>query len=307
MDIGAVERHGRLSVKDGRLTDKHGKAVRLIGVSTHGIAWYPRYICRETLEYIVREWGINCIRFALYTREYGGYCSGGDKADLRELILKGCGIAAELGIYAIIDWHVLSEKDPNVCADEAEEFFADMSSRLAGRDNIIYEICNEPNADSDHAAVTRYARRIIPVIRRNAPESVILVGSPTWSQDIHLAAEQPLPFENIMYTFHFYAATHGQYLRERVEECVKNGLPVFVSEYGMCASDGGGELDEHEAREWLTLLDRYGISMICWNLSDDDESAAFIRHGCEKLSGWSAEELTPHGRFFLESGLLPAE
>ena len=42
------------------------------------------------------------------------------------------------------------------------------------------------------------AQRVIAAIREQSPKAVILVGSPTWSQDIHLAAADPLEGENIM-------------------------------------------------------------------------------------------------------------
>ena len=304
--MGFADIHGALCVSGGRLIDRHGAPVRLVGVSTHGIAWFPQYVCRETFTYLRDSCGVNCVRLALYTYEYMGYCTGGDMAYLTDLVIKGADLAQELGRYVIIDWHVLNEKDPLVFADDAAEFFETVSKRLAGRENVIYEICNEPNSGADWEHITAYANRIIPVIRgasaqtKFVQQSVILVGTPTWSQDLFCAAEKPLCFDNVMYTLHFYAATHGEGLRSSAEKCIKAGLPVFVSEYGLCDSSGGGCIDEQQAAAWLDLLDRYDVSRICWNLSNHDESAALIKHGCEKLSGWTDEELTPHGRYFFK-------
>ena len=297
---GFADEHGALSVINGRLTDEYGSPVRLIGVSTHGIAWFPQYICRETFAFLRDNCGVNCVRLALYTYEYLGYCCGGDKRQLTELVIKGADLARELGLYVIIDWHVLNEKDPLVFADESAEFFGEISERLADRKNVIYEICNEPNSGAEWDTITSYAERIIPIIRANSPHSVVLVGTPTWSQDIFRAAEKPLGFDNIMYTLHFYAATHGEQLRLAAEKCIKEGLPVFVSEYGLCDSTGGGCIDEQQSAAWLELLDRYDISMICWNLSNNAEAAALIKHECGKLSGWTEDDLTAHGKYFFK-------
>ena len=73
----------------------------------------------------------------------------------------------------------------------------------------------------------------MPVIREKRPDAVILVGTPTWSQEIDKAAESPLEDKNVMYTLHFYAGTHKDDLRNRLESYAQNGLPIFVSEFGM--------------------------------------------------------------------------
>lgn len=79
-----------------------------------------------------------------------------------------------------------------------------------------------------------------------------------------------------MYTVHFYAAEHGQWLRDKVEAAVKQGTPVFVSEFGVTNADGKGGIDAKSADAWLTMLDKYDISYIIWNLSDKDEGSALF-------------------------------
>jgi aryl-phospho-beta-D-glucosidase BglC (GH1 family) len=64
-----------------------------------------------------------------------------------------------------------------------------MSTKYADHQNVLYEICNEPNGSANWQDVKTYASAVIPVIRRHAPNAVILVGSPTWSQDMPPAAE----------------------------------------------------------------------------------------------------------------------
>ena len=287
--------HGILSVKGTDLVDADGNKYQLRGVSTHGLAWFPDYVSEETFTTLRDDWNANCVRLAMYTDEYGGYCSGGDKEQLKGLVRKGVDIATDLGMYVIIDWHVLSDQDPLKYKDEAAAFFEEMSSQYAGNGNVIYEICNEPNGSATWESVSTYANEIIPVIRANDPDSVILVGSPTWSQDIDKAADAPLDFGNVMYTLHFYAATHTDWLRDRMEQCIGRGLPVFVSEFGICDASGNGSVDIGQADKWKELIEKHNVSYMCWNLSNKDESSAVIKADCSKLSGWTEDELSEEG------------
>ena len=69
---------------------------------------------------------------------------------------------------------------------------------------------------------------MIGVIRENDPNNIILVGNPHWDQDLHLVAEDPIQnATNIMYTMHFYAATHDKWLRDRTDAAIAKGIPVF--------------------------------------------------------------------------------
>ncbi len=289
--------HGALHVEGARLADSHGADMQLYGMSTHGLAWFPQYVDPDAFRTLRDDWGTNCVRLALYTDEYGGYCSGGDRAALKKLVEDGVGYATEFGMYAVVDWHVLNDHDPNVHKQDALEFFDAMSGRFKDQDNVIYEICNEPNSGATWDRICAYANEVIPVIRKNDPNAVIIVGTPVWSQEIDKALEAPLPYDNIMYALHFYAATHTDWLRERCERCVQAGLPVFVSEFGICDASGNGRNDFAQAEQWMQLIDRYGLSYCCWNLANKNETSSVIRPECAKTSGWTEDDLSESGRW----------
>lgn len=295
-----VSIHGALSVQGADLVDKNGEKFQLYGMSTHGIAWFPQYVNQEAFRTLRDDWNTNCVRLAMYTEEYGGYCSDGDKETLKALVKNGVEYASELGMYVIIDWHILSEQDPNVHKDEAITFFREMSSAYADYENVLYEICNEPNGYATWDSVKAYASEVIPVIRENDSDAVILVGSPTWSQDIDKAQASPLEFDNIMYTLHFYAATHKDDLRSRLEGCVNQGLPVFVSEFGMCDASGNGGNDFEQTEEWLTLIEKYNISFLCWNLANKAESSSVFLPSSTAISDWAEEDLNESGKWIRE-------
>lgn len=289
--------HGALHVENGKLTDADGNTVQLYGMSTHGIAWFPQYINYDSLRTLRDDWNTNCIRLAMYTEEYGGYCAGGDKEQLKQLVKDGVSYATALGMYVIVDWHILSDCDPNQNKDEAIAFFREMAEVFADNDNVLYEICNEPNGGTSWDSIKSYAEEVIPVIRAQKPDAVILVGTPTWSQEIDKAAASPLDDSNVMYTLHFYAGTHKDDLRNRLETCVQNGLPVFVSEFGMCDASGNGANDFVSTTKWLDLLNKYQISFCCWNLANKDESSSVFKASSTALSDWTDDDFNESGRW----------
>lgn len=290
--VGLVKDHGKLSVKGTQLVDKNGNNFQLKGMSTHGIAWFPDFINESSFKTLRDDWNTNAVRLAMYTHEYNGYCSGGDKAYLKGLVEKGVNIATDLGMYVIIDWHILQEQSPQTYKSEAKAFFEEMSSKYKNYDNVIYEICNEPNGgagwDND---IKPYAEEIIPIIRKNSPDAVIIVGTPTWSQDIDKALANPLDYDNVMYALHFYAATHTDWLRQRVQDCYNKGLPIFVSEFGCCDASGNGGNDFGQTKQWLELLDSCGISYMNWNLANKNESSSAFKESASANGNWKESDM----------------
>lgn len=295
--IGLVKEHGRLSVKGTQLVDKNGNNFQLKGMSTHGIAWFPDFINEGAFKTLRDDWNTNVVRLAMYTAEYGGYCSGGDKTYLKGLIDKGVQAAADLGMYVIIDWHILSDGNPQTNKGEAKIFFDEMSSKYKNYDNVLYEICNEPNGGTSWSTIKSYAEEIIPVIRKNSPDSVVIVGTPTWSQDIDQAESNRLKEKNVMYALHFYSATHKDWLRQRVSDCYKKGLPLFVTEFGCCDASGSGGNDFNETKQWLKLLDSCGISYCNWNLANKNESSSAFKESASANGNWKESDMSESGKW----------
>ncbi len=289
---------GALHVEGTQLTDSHGNAIQLKGISTHGLAWFPEYVNEDCFRQLKQEWNVNVIRLAMYTAEYGGYCSGGDKDSLKKLVKSGVEYATALDMYVIIDWHILSDNNPNTYINEAKEFFKDMAKTYAGNNNVLYEICNEPNGGTSWDDIKSYAQQVIPVIRSYDKDAVIIVGTPTWSQEVDKAADNPITdYDNIMYALHFYAATHTDSLRNTMTAAIDAGLPVFVSEYGICDASGNGAIDENQANQWINTMDAYGVSYVAWNLSNKGETSAIINSGCSKVYGFTENDLSASGKW----------
>ncbi len=293
----------RLHVEGTKLVNSRGRTVQLKGVSTHGLSWYPEYVNQAAFTYMKKKWNINVVRLALYTAEYNGYCVG-DKANrraLEDLIDRGVKYAKKAGLYVIIDWHILSDGNPKTYQKQALSFFKKMAKKYKNYTNVIYEICNEPNSGTSWKTIKSYAKKVISQIRTYDKKAVILVGTPNWSQDVDEAAKSPIKgVKNVMYTCHFYAATHGKSYRDKVQKALDAGLPVFVSEFGICDASGTGSLNRTQAKKWLTFLDKNKVSYVAWNLSNKDESSAFIRPSCSKTTGWTTKNLTASGKWLVK-------
>lgn len=298
---------GALRVSGNRLVDKNGTAIQLRGISTHGLAWFPGYINDACFRQLRSEWNANVVRLAMYTAESGGYCTGGNRGELTELVKKGVRLATSNDLYAIVDWHILSDNNPNMHVSEAKTFFNDISSTFANNTNVLYEICNEPNGGTSWNDIKKYANQVIPVIRKNDPDAVIIVGTPTWSQEVDKAAASPLNQGNVLYALHFYAATHKDDLRNRLVGAVRGGLPVFVSEFGICDASGNGSIDQGSANAWISTLNDLGVSWCMWSLCNKAESASVLKSSCTATSGFRSGDLSTSGQWLLKalSGSLP--
>ena len=300
--FASPSRTGALKVTGNQLTDASGNPVQLRGVSTHGLAWYPDYVNESAFKQFRQEWGANVVRLALYTEESGGYCNGGNKDELKKIVKNGVEYATKQDMYVIIDWHILSDGNPNTNKEEAKKFFKEMASTYASYNNVIYEICNEPNGGTSWADIKSYASEVISVIREKDSDAVILVGTPNWSQYVDQAAKDPITdSKNIMYTLHFYAGTHKTDLQNKLTTAHEAGLPIFVSEFGICDASGSGGIDETSANKWISILDSYGISYVAWNLSNKGETSAIFKSSCSKKSGFTESDLSDSGRWGYET------
>lgn len=271
-----VSYNGKLKLNGVDLVNQYNEKIQLRGISTHGIQWYSKYANEEVIKQLRNEWNANVIRIAMYTDENGYIQNKSLKNKVNEIVT----IAIKYDMYVIIDWHILKDNNPNIYKEEAKKFFDEMSKKYKDVPNVIFEICNEPNGNVNwNNDIKPYAEEIIKIIRNNSKESIIIVGTGTWSQDIHDAANNPLDYENIMYACHFYSGTHKDWLRDRVKYARNKGIAIIVSEFGVSNADGTGGVFKEETLKWLEFLNNNNISWINWSLSDKNETSALLIPG----------------------------
>jgi len=253
--VDPVKQYGQLQVKGAQLCDQQGQPVILHGLNLEWDTRWPRMYNKKYMKTLKREGQYPLLRLAMEVSEGNGYLAHPQQAMacLKPVIET----AIKQNIYVIIDWHANS-----MHTQEARQFFGEIAQRYGRYPHIIYEIYNEP-IEETWTGIKKYASEVISEIRRYDPDNIVLVGCPHWDQDIHLVTNSPLDgFQNVMYTVHFYAATHGDDLRQRTEDAVRQGIPIFISECGAMEASGEGPIDLESEAQWVAMCHRLGISFV---------------------------------------------
>ena len=292
--VGPVKQWGQLQVRGTQLCDQQGNPVVLRGVSLGWHNIWPRFYNKKVVRTLKNDWNATVVRAAMgVTTVEDNYLDNPSFAlDCVEKVVKA---AIKEDIYVIIDWHA-----HEMHTKEAKAFFGQMAQKYGKYPHVIYELYNEPVEDSWESLKT-YASEIITEIRRYDPDNIILRGCPHWDQDVHVVADSPLRgFSNIMYTLHFYASTHKEYLRDRMEDAVKRGIPLFVSESGVTEASGNGVIDPESQQLWLDRMEKLKISWLCWSLSDKDESCSMLLPRATATGPWPEDVIKRSGKMVRE-------
>lgn len=269
-----VELYGQLRVEGTNLVSESGEPVQLRGMSSGGLQSCFQFFNDDVCDTLIQDWGCTVIRLAMTSHGLdNGYTYFPDR-----YFNEVCGYLdtmIEHGVYVIVDWHILFDGDPTEYQEDAIDFFSRISALYGDYPNVIYEVCNEPNGmrydDPDSPVdwdncIKPYAESVIAAIRENDPDNIIIVGTPTWSQDVDEASLNPIDGDNIMYTLHFYAGSHGQDHRDKVQTALDNGLPIFCTEWGVSMDSGNSGVFYTETLEWMDFLEANNISWCNWSI-----------------------------------------
>ncbi|KAJ8910370.1 hypothetical protein NQ315_002572 [Exocentrus adspersus] len=292
--LETVSKHGKLSVNGVDLVDENGDKVQLKGMSLFWDVWMPQYYNKESVVAIHDACHSNVVRIAATatTDLDGGYIQTPDA--ILEHVYAVADAAIEADIYAIIDWH---DHAADTHLNYSIDFFDTVSKKYAGVPNILYETFNEPTQEDWSTVLKPYHEAVIKAIRANEPDGIIILGTPTWSQEVDKAANDPITGQtNIMYTLHFYAGTHKQWLRDTASGALQKGIPIFVTEYGTVNADATAPVDEAESRKWWDWLDENNISYANWAISDKDEGASVLKPNTTADQVCQESSLTESGK-----------
>jgi endoglucanase len=286
-----VEQNGQLSVKGTVIVNKDGDTVQLKGMSFFWSQWIGKYYTYNTVKWLRDDWKCTVVRAAMAV-EAGGYLTS-PKAE-KQKIYTVVDAAIDLGIYVIVDWHDHNAQRHRVAA---QNFFAELAKKYGNSPNIIYEPYNEPLAVSWKDSIKPYHEAVIDSIRAYDPDNIVICGTKTWSQDVDEASLNMIKDTNIVYTLHYYAATHKQSYRDKAANAIKKGAALFVTEYGTCTSSGSGFLDTTETKRWWKFLDDNKIGYCNWSVSDKTETASVLKPNASVNGGWDTSWLSPSGKF----------
>lgn len=306
-----VSKNGQLKVIGLKLCNQYNNPIQLRGMSTHGIQWYGWGDCltNASLDALANDWGGDILRISMYVQE-GGYET--NPTAFTNQVNTLIEAATARGMYALVDFHQLTPGDPNANLQNAKTFFTAIANTHKNKNNILYDICNEPNGVA-WSRIKTYAEQIIPVIRAIDGDAPILVGTHGWgsmgisdgrtAQDI---VSSPVNATNIMYTFHFYAASHGdQYYNEL--NWASDRLPVFVTEFGTQTASGDGANNFTMSQRYIDLMRTKKISWCNWNYSDDNRTGAVWTSGTCSNGPWTPARLKEAGLWVRDKMLSPAD
>ena len=278
---------------------------------------WPRFYNAGAVAELHSAWGANIFRASIgadsHAKADNPDCHGGyiDEPDFAlECLYNVVDAAIANGCYVIVDWHshVLHK-------EAAEDFFTKVATRYADTPNVIYELFNEPvsrefeeagdysqpsdeSLDSYWCDLKAYAESLISIIDGiSTCHPLILMGCPRWDQSIDVAARNPVTcYDNLMYTVHFYAATHGQWLRDRSDAALAQGLPIFISECASCEASGDGPMSPEEWQAWNGWAAERNISMMTWSISDKVETCSMLTKEASSEGPWAGDVIKPWGK-----------
>lgn len=284
-----VKVHGQLKVTGTKLTDAQGQPLVLRGMSLGWHNLWPRFYNAGVVKTLYNDWNCSVVRAAMGVElNDSGYLKSPEFSASKVKAVVDAAI--EQGVYVIIDWHSHNINEP-----EAKKFFTEMATANGKYPNVIYEIFNEPDYET-WQEVKKYSIGIISTIRAIDPDNVILVGSPRWDQDILAPANDPITgFQNLMYTVHFYAGTHKQWLRDNTDSAISKGLPIFISECAGMEATGDGPINYEEWRKWIDWMESKELSWITWSVSDKNETCSVLYPSAASDGKWKDADLKESG------------
>ncbi|SHN11388.1 glycoside hydrolase family 5 protein [Mucilaginibacter sp. OK098] len=293
-----VALNGVLTVQNGKIINKNGTAPQLRGISFSWSLWQGRkYYNPAVVDWLAGDFKASIVRASMGVQPDHGYLQ--EPALQKQLIVNVIDQAIKDGIYVLIDWH---DHHSNQHLPQSKEFFAEMAQKYKGVPNVIYEIWNEPEAIS-WDTVKNYAVQVIREIRKYDPDNLIVVGSPHWDQDVDIAAANPITgFNNIAYSFHFYASdpNHQEKLRAKGDLAIKKGLALMITEWGVGESNGNGKFNIGQVKAWMDWMEANHLSWTNWNITDKQETTALLLPGAPDNGDWTNEQLTPAGIYIRE-------
>jgi len=258
-----------LSVKGINLVDESGKIVNLRGASFSWHNWWGQYYTANMVEQMKKSWHCNIIRASIGIGPSNDYVKNPDYA--QKCLDNVVNEAINQNLYVIIDFH-----SHDLDKKTAISFFKTQAKKYGHYPNVIFELFNEP-VNQSWDELKQYALEVSKTIRKYS-KNLIIMGTPQWCQQINLAVVSPIEgIDNMMYTLHFYANTHKEPLRKSMEDALKAGVPVFVSECGAMSADGNGKVNDEEFDKWTTLMERYNVPMIFWSLADKEEVCSILK------------------------------
>ena len=299
----------KLSIEGKNIVTESGEIIRLTGVSfsdpdklERDGQWNPRYFQEA------KNWGCNVVRFPVHPPRLND--RGWD--EYFAVLDKGVAMAEELGMYVIIDWHVIGNMSEdrwflpiyNTTYEETRKFWKRLAKHFKGNPTVaVYELYNEPTHKGNELGELNWEtlrsiyETIIDDVNAIDNEKIFLVAGMNWGYYLNEVIENPVKRKNVAYATHPYPQKEPAPWEEKWEKSwghVADTYPVIATEFGfMPESEPGAHIpciaDEVYGEAIMNYFEKKGVSFTLWSF-DPDWPPTLIRD-------W---EFTPstQGKFF---------
>ena len=311
--------HGALHKEGTRIVDKNGYPVEIRGIGTHQLLQFTNIQTKKGIE-TLKYYGVNCLRLTAYLEDAVRVKSNGEmsygylnhveetRARMDELI-EWC---VELGLYVIVDWHLLATDGlMSRHIDEAKAFFEYFASKYKNCDNVIYEICNEPfGNDETLDTYMPCVKECYNIIRQYNATAIIVTGMKyDWTRDDMLNAFNTNGLTDMFMSNHGYIGkmTDGDWVDEAYRQQVEK-YPIFCTEWGNAESTGDGQTNDSLAKRLLNTYHKYCMPHCFWKFTNQNMTCSALKYSDASWyddmyadGGWTYEDLSHNGKIFLGS------
>lgn len=231
----------------------------------------------------IKNWGANIVRFPVHPRAWR---ERGEEEYL-QLLDKGVEMAAERGLYVIIDWHSIGNLKNEMfylpgyetTQKETFEFWRTMSEHFKGNTTVaFFELFNEPTTMKGKLGTCTWEEwktlmeEIIVIIRANGSEAIPLVAGFNWAYYLKEVADNPIDAEGIGYVSHPYPQKKEKPWEDQWTAdwgFVAEKYPVMLTEIGFSGPDDRGAhvpviSDESYGDAITSYTAEKGISYVVW-------------------------------------------
>jgi aryl-phospho-beta-D-glucosidase BglC (GH1 family) len=301
----------KIKVDGKNIVTEKGEVIRLKGVSfsdpdklERDGQWNLRYFQEA------KNWGCNVVRFPVHPPRLND--RGWD--EYFALLEQGVTWAEQLGMYVIIDWHIIGNLSTEqwflpiyiTTCDETIKFWKRTAKLFKGNPTVaVYELYNEPTNQGGKLGELNWDilrslhEKVIDEIRTIDDEKIFLVSGMNWGYFLDEVIDNPVNRKNVAYTSHPYPQKEEAPWEEKWEKSwghVADTYPIIATEFGfMPETEPGAHIpclgDETYGNAIIDYFDKKGISFTLWSF-DPDWAPTLIRD-------W---EFTPsmQGKFFKE-------
>jgi hypothetical protein len=257
----------------------------------------------------------------------------------RDTVSNAIDEATNAGLYIIIDLHWTAPngfcplaQNPMADEDNSSNFWRQVATRFKDRANVAFEPFNEPyfswlapgetdwSVMRDGGTFTQYVtgdgarytspynwkalgmQAIVNLIRATGAKNVILIGAPSWSQDLSqwVRFKPHDPLDQIAAVWHAYPNSDkvgdpksaepklGISAYNSVQSILDAGYPVVITEFG--DHNAPGSVGSPFASKLLPWADKAGVSYLgwAWDLWQDHDNVLIKSRAGAPSDGYGA-------------------